>query len=927
LFESAQDAIIIFKPDGEVVLDVNQKACEMYGINKDEFVGMSLEKISKNIPDGKRHVAKTLLEGVRYQFETTQYKSDGTEIELEISASVIEYKNEQAILSINRDITDRKQSERALRQSEERYRNLFETMTQGVIYQAEDGRIISANPAAEHLLGLTINQLRGLSSKDPRWRALKEDGSDFPGEEHPAMIALKTGIPVRSKVMGVYNPKIKDHKWLLVDAIPEFLPGAEKPHQVFTTFSDITPLRHAEKIQKAFFRISEASSSAATLEGLFETIHSIVRELIAAENFYIALFDNKEDTISFAYFVDEKDPHPKPRKLGYGLTDYVIRENKSLVVSKEEFKELKNKKGISLIGSAASHWLGVPLRIDEEVIGAVVIQEYAEDGKPYSEEEEKLLSTISNQIALSIQRKRFSDALAESEKNYRTIFNTAPVGIFQSDVEGNLITVNNSFLNILGYDNPEEMMNLEMEEFYFNKSDRKQLLKRLLKNKSIVDVELEWQKKNGEKIWIELSAYVVKMHDGSNEHFEGFIKDVTQRKHDEELILQLSSGIEQSPTSVIITNLDGNIEYVNPRFLEQTGYTFDEIKGQNPRLLKSGELDKTVYDELWKTISSGKQWRGELLNKKKNGELYWELAFIFPLYDSNGKIRQYLGIKIDITDRKILENEIRKYQEHLSELIEQRTEELRMSEQKFKALAENSDDLIMRFSLNHEVLYMNPAVYRIISKKNEELIGKQLSEFDFENETIKMWKKALDKVIANKKKYRTEFMIKNDLWIDWVLIPEFDQVGQLISIFSFGRDITAMKNVENELFQKDRLLQGVAAASNILFTLEDFDIRIKNALEVIGKAADVDSAYIFESQFKDNSQLYKLIYEWNNTNTSTTQITSLYNDTIITNKVIKQLKSGMPVVGLAADFPKNVEKILKSESIKCIINLPIEVFG
>ena len=927
LFESAQDAILIFEPEGEIVLDVNQTACEMYGIDKEDFIGLSLERLSKNISQGKKHVANTLKEGIRYQFETTQYRSDGTEIELEISASVIEYKNHQAILSINRDITDRKLNETALRQSEARYRTLFETMTQGVIYQTSDGKIISANPAAEQLLGLTSSQLRKLSSKDSVWRAIKEDGTNFPGEEHPAMQALKTGNPVKGKMMGVYNPKIKGYKWLLVDSIPEFMPGAVQPHQVFTTFSDITPLRHAEKIQQSFFRISEASSSAATLEGLFQTIHSIVRELISAENFYIALYDDKDDTVSFAYFVDEKDLHPSPRKLGHGLTDYVIRENKSLLLSKEKFEELKSKKGISLVGSMSSHWLGVPLRIDDEVIGAVVVQEYTEDGKPYSEDEEKILSTISNQIALSIQRKRYSDALAESEKNYRTIFNTAPVGIFQSDAEGQIITVNNSFVNILGYNNSDEMLNLKMEELYFNKKERKLLIKHLLKNKSIVDKELEWKKKNGEKIWIELSAYVMKTHDETSEHFEGFIKDVTQRKNDEELILQLSSGIEQSPTSVIITDLDGNIEYVNPRFLEQTGYTFEEIKGQNPRILKSGETDKSVYDDLWKVISAGKQWRGELLNKKKNGELFWELAFIFPLFNSSGKIKQYLGIKIDITDRKILENELKKYQEHLAELIEQRTEELRLSEQKFKALAENSDDLIMRFNSKHEVLYMNPAVYKITNAEKEKLLGQPLDIFGFKNEIIKVWKKTLDKVFVNKVKSRTEFMIKDDLWIDWVLIPEFDQVGQLISVFSFGRDITAMKYVENELFRKDRLLQGVASASNILFTLEDFDVRIKNALEAIGKAADVDRAYIFESKGEDELISCRLIYDWNISQNPKSKVTSLYNDSIIFKKMLNQLQSGIPVVGVASDFQKEIEKILKSESIKCIINVPIEVFG
>lgn len=118
-----------------------------------------------------------------------------------------------------------------------------------------------------------------------------------------------------------------------------------------------------------------------------------------------------------------------------------------------------------------------------------------------------------------------------------------------------------------------------------------------------------------------------------------------------------TSIIKSSPTSIIITNHKGEIEYVNPKFTRLTGYTLNEVIGKTPRILKSGYTKPAEYKALWKTISSGKEWKGEFHNKKKNGELYWELASISSMKDSQGKITHYIAIKEDITDRKLLEQQ------------------------------------------------------------------------------------------------------------------------------------------------------------------------------------------------------------------------------------------------------------------------------
>ena len=145
------------------------------------------------------------------------------------------------------DISQIKKAEEDLRRSEERYRTLFETMTQGVVYQDAKGEIFSANPAAEAILGLSIDQMRGRRSTDGRWKTVHPDGMDFPGEAHPSMRALRTGLPVKDVVMGVFNPVSDETRWINVHAIPQFRRGEKRPYQVYTTFEDVTARLHAER--------------------------------------------------------------------------------------------------------------------------------------------------------------------------------------------------------------------------------------------------------------------------------------------------------------------------------------------------------------------------------------------------------------------------------------------------------------------------------------------------------------------------------------------------------------------------------------------------------------------------------------------------------------------------------------------------------
>ena len=183
------------------------------------------------------------------------------------------------------DITERKRAEDSLYESETRFRNLFETLTQGVVFQIPpDGDIIDANPAAERLLGLSREEMLGRMLKDPAWRMINEDESSHNIDENPALMALRTGEVVRGRVLGVYHPKRKENRWLQVDAVPQFRPGEAQPYMVCVLFTDITNRKAAENEVRKINRELEqrVKDRTAEIESQYKELkklHAGIRQL------------------------------------------------------------------------------------------------------------------------------------------------------------------------------------------------------------------------------------------------------------------------------------------------------------------------------------------------------------------------------------------------------------------------------------------------------------------------------------------------------------------------------------------------------------------------------------------------------------------------------------------------------------------------
>ena len=212
------------------------------------------------------------------------------------------------------DITERMQAEEELKESEEKYRTLYETMAEGVIYQDKSGEVITMNPSAERILGYRLDQIQNPEVIDANLKAIREDGSGYPAEEHPTMISLKTGKPVYNEIMGVYNPHEQGYRWILINAVPQFKPGEDEPYQSFVTFSDITERRRSEErisnLNRTLRCIRDVNQIITREKDRDRLIKDVCDTLVESRNFnfaWIALLDSSRKLVDFAASGSSRD--------------------------------------------------------------------------------------------------------------------------------------------------------------------------------------------------------------------------------------------------------------------------------------------------------------------------------------------------------------------------------------------------------------------------------------------------------------------------------------------------------------------------------------------------------------------------------------------------------------------------------------------
>jgi len=321
--------------------------------------------------------------------------------------------------------------------------------------------------------------------------------------------------------------------------------------------------------------------------------------------------------------------------------------------------------------------------------------------------------------------------------------------------------------------------------------------------------------------------------------FDSLIRMIEKRKFAEEEILKLSKAVEQNPASIVITDLNGDIEYVNPKFCNLTGYKKEEAIGKNPRILKSDNTPIEYFAELWKTILSGNEWRGELQNKKKNGELYWESALISPIINEDNKITHFIAIKEDITERK-------------------RTEAERVRQAGLiTSLLDSIPDIIFFKDTQGVYLGCNPPFAEFVGKPKNEIIGK--TDYDlFDNETARLFR-SFDNAMLQQKtsRHNEEWITYPDgrkILIDTLKTPYWASDGSLIGILGISRDITKRKEAEEALQLSSDKWEAIIAASPDGIGIVSLDGKVKYASDKLavmyGFPADQKNEIVDQSIYR-----------------------------------------------------------------------------
>lgn len=294
------------------------------------------------------------------------------------------------------------------------------------------------------------------------------------------------------------------------------------------------------------------------------------------------------------------------------------------------------------------------------------------------------------------QRELAGLALRKSEQQYRKLFESAPDGILIIGEDDRCLDANESICRLLGY-SEDEMPGSDPSRLVVP-SQRPHIKPAFEVIRSNQPYQREWQLQRKDGSVFTADVIATRMPDGS---MMVMIRDISERKRVHEQLHKLSQAVEQSPESIVITNVKAEIEYVNEAFLTATGYTRDEVMGQNPRILHSGKTPAITFQKMWSALNQGLSWKGEFINKRKDGSDYIEFAIISPIRQLDGRTSHYVAVKEDVTEKQKLGEELDQYRQHLEQLVEQRTSEL--SETQLRAEAANQAKSAFLANMSHEI--------------------------------------------------------------------------------------------------------------------------------------------------------------------------------------------------------------------------------
>jgi two-component system sensor histidine kinase/response regulator len=411
------------------------------------------------------------------------------------------------------------------------------------------------------------------------------------------------------------------------------------------------------------------------------------------------------------------------------------------------------------------------------------------------------------------ERKRAEDALRTEAERFRTLTKVSNTGAWEWHHARGYLWCSLEYFSMLGRDPGEFDVSgkANLNEVWIDlihPDDRDRASRRFADYLSsgspgMYENTFRMRHRDGHYVWIWSRGSTLRGPNGNpTDMTVGTHIDITERKAAEDTLRQLSSAVEQSPASIVITNVAGDIEYVNPKFIEVTGYTRAEVLGRNPRVLKSGDRSPESYRELWETLMAGKDWHGDFYNRKKNGELYWERASIAPIRDSGGRITHFLAVKEDITDRKRV------------------GAALRESEEKHRLLIENSHDIIYTLTADGVFTFVSPAWTALLGHPVTEVVGHPFQRFihPADHAECAMFLQAV--IETGQRQEGVEYRVRHAdgtwYWHTSGAVALRDEAGRIVGLEGTSRDVTERKRDEAQLLEANRDLEEITTRANEL---------------------------------------------------------------------------------------------------------------
>ncbi|MFC1564005.1 PAS domain S-box protein [candidate division KSB1 bacterium] len=783
-----------------------------------------------------------------------------------LSVTIAPFSNGAIITSIN--ISDRIAANKALNASEEKYRMLVETSNDLIFRLDINGNFLFTNTAFEKIFGYFKEELLNTHCisfvhEDDHRRIL----------EH--MEVVKHGRNI-DNVEIRFRGKDNTYFNLAVNASPVF--NAEKEIIGISAIGrDITQRKRIEIIQNVLFKILEATTKTRTLKELLKRIHIEISKSMEARNFFVALYDKDSEMYTFPYHVDEHYTFDtgKPVKIGKSFTELVRKKKCPLLVNKSAAEKYLDSKDTKLIGKRSESWLGVPLIVENETKGVIVVQSYT-NPDAYSDDDLALMSLISGQVATVIERKRNEDALIESEEKYRDLVEKSNIAISIEDNEGNLIFTNKNHAKLFGY-TQSEIRNKSIKDLV-HPDDRDRILNyhkmRITEGKAPRRYEAKGIKKDGSTIYTEVDSVALK----SGDNFIGtrtYLWGITERKRMENTMSALN---EISKEAVNMTNLDELFPLIHKslsNIIDTTNFYIALYDKDSDIITFPYIIDEKDTGVGPMKASDSKSGTAHVIN---TGRAFFNTEKSYKKRLEKGELKKYgslskvwIGVPLRAQGEIIGVMALQSYNDPntytkkdipMLEIVADRIawvinskraeEALRRSEEKYRVLVESADDLIFIIDKKGVFLSVNEKISKLFGKRLNHIIGKNIMNL-LPIDINAGQKKRFEKIIRSGKKTRINEILlpfkSGNKWFSVTLTPIKDEAEKVVYITGIGRDITKLKNARQSLESYKQKLEGMVEQRTI--DLRQKESELKALLDNITDEAwlkDKKSKYILTNK-------------------------------------------------------------------------------